>query len=298
MNEYTILLLYKYTKVENPENFKNWMRVLCEKLNLKGRIIIAKEGINVTLEGKTEDTKEYIEKLKKCGVKNPEFGDFSDVHVKTSKGTGNAFPRLSVKVRNEIVSLHLGEEDFSPTEITGSYLKPEELKKWYEENKDFVIVDMRNDYEFKVGHFKNSINPQFENFRDLPKKLNEFEDIKEKTVVTVCTGGVRCEKASGYLKKKGFKNVYQLHGGMHTYMEEFPGEDFLGALYTFDNRVVMDFGGNREIVGRCDMCNAPSERYVNCSNLMCHKHFICCENCIPKDKPIFCSDSCKEKVKI
>lgn len=151
---------------------------------------------------------------------------------------------------------------------------------------------MRNDYEFKVGHFKNSVNPLMTNFRDLPKVLSESEQLQKikkasgegKKVLTVCTGGIRCEKASGYIMQKGFKNVYQLHGGMHKFMEQFPGEDFLGSLYVFDNRETTDFatekGIERSVVGKCDVCQATTEKYTNCANIECHLKMLCCESCL------------------
>jgi UPF0176 protein len=167
------------------------------------------------------------------------------------------------------------------------------MKKWYEENEDFVVLDMRNDYEFAVGRFKNSINPPIENFREVPKHLENIAHLKDKKVVTVCTGGVRCEKASGYLLKKGFKDVYQLHGGMHKYMEKYPGKDFLGTLYTFDGRIVMDFGGEREIVGECYFCKNKSERYENCARSECNRRFIRCDDCAEREEKEWCSEECR-----
>lgn len=143
-----------------------------------------------------------------------------------------------------------------------------------------------------------------ENFRDLPKVIPKIEDLKDEPVVTVCTGGVRCEKASAYIKKKGFKEVYQLDGGMATYMEKFPGKDFVGSLYVFDNRVVMNYdnkvkegkeGQLHEVIGKCMKCGIASERYINCENDLCHLHFICCENCVNIDGKSYCGRNCVEK---
>ncbi len=297
--DFVVLLFYKYTPIEHPEHLAMWHRGFCVAKGFKGRIIIAKEGINCTLEGRVEDVNQYIETLTKLHI-SPDtrgMGCFKDVKFKTSAGTGEAFPKLKIKVRDEIVSVRLGDEDVNPNVITGKHLSPDELKKWYEKNEDFVVVDMRNSYEFKVGHFKNSIDPGLENSRDLPKIVEKIEHLKDKKVLTVCTGGVRCEKMSGYLVKKGFKDVYQLDGGMHCYMEKFPGEDFKGALYTFDNRVVMDFGGDREIVGMCDKCGVQTERYINCQNPVCHKHMLVCESCIEKGG-MFCGEECMQKIEV
>ncbi|MBA3733278.1 rhodanese-related sulfurtransferase [Patescibacteria group bacterium] len=287
MDEYQIILFYNYTHVEDPEELRHFQHALCKRLDLKGRVIVAKEGINATLEGKTENINAYLEEY---------LADsrFSNTHIKKSKGIGDAFPKLSVRNRKEIVSLNL-EEDFSPTEVTGKKLKPEELKQWFESGKDFHIVDMRNDYEYKVGRFKDSIMPKLENFRDVPRVLGELENLKNKPVLTVCTGGVRCEKASGFLKKNGFNDVYQLDGGIVSYMEKFPGEEFQGSLYVFDKRITMSFDPEDKhvVVGNCDICNVSSERYVNCKNPRCNKHFICCRECSEEDGKSTCSMECK-----
>lgn len=287
---YKIILFYKYTDISDPEKLKKDQMDLCSRLSLKGRVIVAKEGINATLEGLEENINEYL----KVYLADPRF---SDTHIKKSEGTGEAFPKLSVKVRPEIVSLHL-EKDINPNQITGVHLKPEELKSWYESGKEFYIIDMRNDYEFKVGRFKDSIFMPVQNFRDIPKALSHIEHLKDKTVVPVCTGGVRCEKASGLLVREGFKDVYQLDGGMVTYMEKFPASEFEGSLYVFDKRITMTFDPKEKhkVVGKCDKCGKGSERYVNCRNPECNKHIICCEECSEEDGRSFCSQECLDKV--
>lgn len=283
-------MFYKYVEIDNPEKLRDEQRALCEKLGLKGRIIVAKEGINTTVEGTTENTEKYLKEY----LSDPRF---SDTHIKRSKGTGNSFPKLSVKVRKEIVTLGL-EDDINPNQVTGKHLKPEELKKWFESGKSFHIVDMRNDYEFKVGKFKNSVMPKLQNFRDIPKALGDIENLKEEAVLTVCTGGVRCEKASGLLVREGFKEVYQLDGGIVSYMEKFPAQEFEGSLYVFDKRILMHFDpeDKHKVIGKCEKCQSPSERYVNCKNPRCNKHFICCEECSEEDGRSFCSEECKNLV--
>lgn len=288
MSKYEILLYYKYTNIANPDEFCAQQKMLCEQLGLKGRIIIAPEGLNGTVEGLVENTQKYIDEI----TKDPRF---ADMNFKRSEGTGQAFPKLSVKARSEIVSAHLGDEDVNPAQTTGKYLPPEELHAWIHSDKEFYIVDMRNDYEHSVGFFKNSVLPPIKNFRDLPKILPTLAHLKDKTVVTVCTGGVRCEKASGFLVTHGFKDVYQLHNGIVSYMEKYPNEDFLGKLYVFDGRVTMGFNSPDkapEVVGRCKKCGVASEHYVNCMQPSCHDHFICCENCLSKNKEAFCNWKC------
>lgn len=284
---YQVLLFYGYLTIDNPQATAGWLRVLAEKHQLLGRALIAEEGINATFEGTQEATEHFVQEFRKDKR-------FENLQIKRSVGTGASFPKLSVKVRQEIVGTRFPKE-VDPRVKTAPHLKAEELKQWYESNKDFVVVDMRNSYEYASGRFKNSIDPGLENSRDLPEAVEKLGDLKDKTVLTVCTGGVRCEKMSAYLLHKGFKNVYQLDGGIHTYMEKYPGEDFEGTLYTFDQRLTMDFGGDRKIVGKCRLCNEPTERYVNCANLNCHLHFLVCENCVPMGEAAYCSEECKNK---
>jgi UPF0176 protein len=285
---YTILLFYKYTEIKEPERFAAFVKGLCKGLGMTGRAIIAKEGMNMTLEGTTEAAASF----KEIVTTDPEWKKVcKNIDWKTSEGSGRAFPRLSVKVRDEIVSLKLPkEEDVDPNKVTGVHLSPDDLNKWYEKDPNgFVVVDMRNDYEFKVGHFRNSINPEMQNFRDLPKVLPKLENLKDKKVVTVCTGGVRCEKASGFLVKNGFKDVYQLHGGMHRYMEKFGSKDFLGKLYVFDGRIVSGGEGEHEVVGRCYECGTETEYYTNCKNDVCHAHLLVCSKCKGDREEFYCS---------
>ncbi len=286
---YTVLLFYKYIPIEDPEKVRDSQRLLCQKLGLKGRLIVAEEGLNVTLEGLTEKVEEYIAEISK----DPRF---QDIQFKKSPGNGQAFPKLSAKYRNEIVAGRLGEEDIKPYEVTGKYIYADQLHDWIHSDKEFYIIDMRNDFEQAVGYFASSILPGLTTFADLPKALPQLEHLKGKTVVTVCTGGVRCEKASGYLLTQGFKDVYQLYGGIVTYMEAYPNEDFLGQLYVFDGRLTMGFNlddPKRQIVGKCVACGKPSEAYVNCKDDFCHRHFICCMECRLPDGTVLCPMGCR-----
>ncbi len=274
--QYDIILFYKYVHIDNPGKLMLQQKELQDRLALKGRTIIASEGINATLEGTKENIDLYLEDL---------FSDprFAGTHIKRDPGDGNSFPRTSVKVRNELVSLGLDPScDIDPNVLTGVHLKPAELHNWIAEGKEFYIVDMRNAYEHLVGHFKGSILPAMDNFRDLPKFIKSIEHLKDKTVLTVCTGGVRCEKASGYLLSQGFKDVYQLDGGIVSYMREYPNEDFLGKLYVFDSRIAVGFytdDPKHEVVGKCWVCGETSERYTNCVIDDCNRKMIACKEC-------------------
>jgi len=288
-NEYQVLLYYKYVAIDIPEKVRNDHRILCESLGLKGRIIIASEGINGTVEGTTENTEKYIEEMEKSEY-------FKGIIYKKSAGTGSAFPKLSIKVRPEIVTVKI--PGLNPNQITGKYLSADELHQWYEDGKEFYIVDMRNDYEYISGFFEGYIPSGIHNFYDLPQVLPKIEHLKNKTVVTVCTGGIRCEKASGFLVANGFSDVYQLKDGIQTYMEKYPNKHFKGKLYVFDNRLTLAFNTDspeHEIVGKCMHCQVSCDTYVNCAYDMCHFHFISCNNCLDKNTGLaFCKEDCKD----
>lgn len=279
MNEYEIILFYKYVRIDEPERFMREQKELQLRYGLKGRTIIASEGINATIEGTRENIALYLEQF----LSDPRF---ATTHIKRAIGNGQAFPKTSIKVRQELVALGLDATcDIDPNQITGIHLKPEELHQWIQDSKEFYIVDMRNAYEHQVGYFRGSILPPMDNFRDLPKFMESINHLKNKTVLTVCTGGVRCEKASGYLLANGFTDVYQLDGGIVSYMEKFPNEDFLGKLYVFDNRIAMGFftdDPKHQIVGKCIFCGVASERYTNCVVNDCNRKFIACSECETK----------------
>ncbi len=279
--KHSIVLFYKYVTIDDTELLLAREKAVCRALNLTGRMIIAAEGVNATLEGAKEDIARYRAHLARDKR-------FRKVDIKETEGTGSLFPRLTIKIRDEIVSSHL-PKNVDPRTQTGIHLPPHELKKWLREGKDFEIIDMRNDFEYAVGHFKGSHASGMDAFRDLPKVVENFESLKEKTLLTVCTGGVRCEKASAYLQSIGYKNVYQLEGGIHRYMEAYPGEDFEGSLYTFDGRFIMDFGGDHTVVGTCAHCGASSEAFADCMKETCGKHFIACDACRDREGKVACS---------
>ncbi len=279
-NMHEILLYYKYTKIADPKQLMRDQTALCKALDLKGRILISHEGINGTLGGLPENTQKYIDAMKADAR-------FQDVHWKRSTGPTDAFPRLSVRVREEIVTGRLSTHEVDPNQITGKRLTPDELHKWFKEKKDFVIIDMRNSYEYRFGHFRNSIDPGMENFYDLPKKIAKLKKkYKDKTVLTVCTGGVRCEKASGVLVKNGFGDVYQLDGGMVSYMEKYPAENYDGSLFVFDKRqnVYFESPEKHVVISHCDFCNAKSEIMRNCCDSFCNGRMVSCEKCMPTDR--------------
>ncbi len=279
---HSIILFYRYVTIKDTQVLMERERAVCEVLGLTGRIILAEEGINATLEGTTEN----IVKYKKHLLTDSRF---KKVDIKETESAGDLFPKLSIKVRSEIVTSDL-DSAINPRVDTGVHLSPDVLKKWFESGEDFEIIDMRNDYEYEVGHFKGARPSGMKSFKDLKETVGRFSEIKDKKVLTVCTGGVRCEKASAYLKSQGFTNVYQLHGGIHRYMEKYPGENFLGTLYTFDGRVTMDFGGEREVIGACSHCGAKTENFADCSVHSCGNHFLACDTCRDEEGMVCCSE--------
>jgi UPF0176 protein len=286
---YQVLLYYKYVFIENPELYMEEQRELCNKLGLLGRIHVATEGINGTVSGTVEQTEQYMETMKQ----DPRF---SDMVFKIEPSEGNAFKKLKVKVKPEIVHLNL-EDDVDPNAITGKHLSPKEFFEAMQDD-DVIILDARNTYEYDLGHFKNAIRPDVETFRDLPEWVREnLGDQKDKKILTYCTGGIRCEKFSGFLVKEGFQDVSQLHGGIVTYGydPEVKGKLWDGKLYVFDERisVPVNRSGEEKVVGTCYSCGKPEERYVKCGNPECNKHLLMCEECEHEQKRS-CSAECRE----
>lgn len=270
--DYEILLYYYFTHIEDPESVRDEHLQFVDTLGVKGRIIISKEGINGTISGTKAQTKVYQRYIK-------ETLGYHDIHFKIDEADGHVFPRMSVKVKNELCRLSL-DHDLHPNDITGTYLEP---KDYYEKLKDpnTVILDARNDYEYDLGHFKNAIKPDIKHFRDLPEWFQKNkEKFEGKTVLTYCTGGVRCEKFSGYMKREGIEDVYQLKGGIVTYGKdpEVQGKLWEGKCYVFDGRIGVPVNRvDPVIVGKDYFTGEPCERYINCANPRCNKKMICSE---------------------
>jgi len=268
-----IILFYKFVEITEPEALRDEQRALCLSLGLKGRMFIAHEGINATFEG----TRKAVEAYKKTLHQNPLF---ADIVFKESAGTGTAFSKLQVKVKKEVVTLGAGELDIKND--TAREITAEELDALYTTNEDFVVLDLRNTYEVNAGYFEKTEHPNLNNFRELPEKLASIAHLKDKKVVAVCTGGIRCEKATCLLQKEGFTDLYQLKDGIHTYMQKYPGKHFKGSLFVFDNRMVTDVVDtpSREIVGKCHFCGASSETFYSDDSTRPSKKIICCDPCI------------------
>ncbi|MBS7067404.1 MAG: rhodanese-related sulfurtransferase [Carnobacterium sp.] len=270
--DYRVLLYYQYVPIEDGETFAQKHLADCKELGLKGRILVADEGINGTVSGTIEQTNAYMELMKN----DPRF---SSTIFKIDEAEQNAFKKMHVRYRPELVNLSL-EDDVNPLELTGAYLDPKEFREaMLDENT--VVIDARNDYEFDLGHFRGAIRPEIRSFRELPQWIRDNkEQFMEKRVLTYCTGGIRCEKFSGWLVREGFKDVGQLHGGIATYGKdpEVQGDLWDGQMYVFDSRIAVPINQKEHvIVGRDWFDGSPCERYINCGNPECNRQMLASE---------------------
>jgi UPF0176 protein len=282
--DYYILLYYCYAQIEDPEAYREEHHLFCIQNNIKGRIIISGEGLNGTVSGRKEDCEKYMTYVKD----DPRF---STTEFKIDTHHSHAFAKINVRAKEEIV--HSGLRHLDPNIRTGKHLEPQEFREM-KDREDVVILDVRSDYEHKLGHFKNALRLDIENFRDFPEKVKELEHLKGKKVLTYCTGGIKCEKASAFLLEQGFEDVYQLHGGIIKYGMEAGGEDFEGKCYVFDNRLAVDVNKvNPTVVSECHICGTKSDRMVNCANPTCNIHVPICESCGWEYEGA-CSEECKE----
>lgn len=279
-----ILLYYVFTPLADPEAIRLWQRDLCESLNLRGRILISKDGINGTVGGDLDAVKRYLRKTR-------EYPAFKHLDVKWSEGTGLDesgqsldFPKLTVKVRDEIVSFGAPEElrvDERGVVGGGIHLSPREVNDLVaERGDDVVFFDGRNAFEAQIGKFKDAIVPDVDTTRDFVEVLDSgvYDHLKDRPVVTYCTGGIRCEVLSSLMKSRGFDEVYQIDGGIVRYGETF-GDDGLweGSLYVFDKRMKLEFSDHAAVIGSCAVCGASTSHMQNCADPSCRTQLVVCE---------------------
>lgn len=278
MAVYKVLLFYTFTPLADPEAIRLWQRDLCESLGLGGRILISSNGINGTVGGELKAVKKYWRKTR-------EYAPFKDIDFKWSEGTGPGdFPKLKVRVRPELVGFGAPEElevDADGVVGGGAHLKPAELHELVAA-KDVTFFDGRNKWEADIGRFKNAVVPDVATSHDFARELDsgKYDHLKDKPVVTYCTGGVRCEVLSAMMIKRGFREVYQLDGGIVRYGEAF-GDSGLweGSLYIFDNRKAVTFSPNAAVIGVCKGCGASSSRMENCQDVACRQQLVVCDAC-------------------
>jgi UPF0176 protein len=277
--KYQVLLYYKFVQIDEPENFAVEHLHFCKQLGLKGRILVAAEGINGTVSGTVEETQSYM---------NAVHADprFADMVFKVDSAEGHVFKKMKVKLRREIITLRDPEVD--PTAETGQYLEPEDFYN-YLQRDDVLVIDGRND----------AIRPDVKAFREFPQWIRDnLQDYKDRKVIMYCTGGIRCEKLSGVFLKEGFHDVAQLHGGIVTYSKDpgVQGRLFDGKCYVFDERISVRINQTDEdvVVGTCHHCQQAADRYINCNYSLCHKQHICCESCEAEHHG-YCSSACQEQ---
>ena len=270
-----ILLFYRFTPLADPDAVRLWQRDLCESLGLGGRIILSPQGINGTVGGELSAVKKYLRKTR-------EYPAFKELDVKWSEGAGDDFPRLSVRVREELVSFGAPDElevDGDGVVGGGARLTPGELHELVA-HKDVTFFDGRNRFEAEIGRFRDAVVPDVDNTRDFVAELDSgrYDHLKDTPIVTYCTGGIRCEVLSSLMLKRGFSEVYQLDGGIARYGEQYRDSGLWeGSLYVFDQRGAVQFSDDAAVVGRCQRCDAPSSVMRNCHEPSCRRQLVVCE---------------------
>lgn len=288
-----ILLYYKFTPLSDPESVKLWQKTLCEQLNLNGRILVSRHGLNGTVGGNIDDLKAYVKATK-------QYPGFKDIVWKWSEGGRDDFPRLSVKHRRELVGFKNSDDEFDVDEHGvidgGTHLRPEqvhELVKIY--GDDVVFFDGRNEHEARIGRFKNAVVPNTNTSRDFIAELesDKYDAIKNKKVISYCTGGIRCEVISAMMKKRGFTDVYQIDGGIVKYGEAY-GDDGLweGSLRVFDKRMTIDFSDHTKTIGECTHCQGKTSNFENCALAECNDLVLICETCKQDADKLFHTQEC------
>ncbi len=286
------LSFYRYVKLPDPQAYRDQLYLDLSKLGVFGRIYVAEEGVNAQISVPEENFDAFETYI---NASEELQGERLNVAVDDD---GKSFFKLKIQVRHKIVADGLDDKSFDVTK-RGVHLKAEDFNK-LANDPNTVIVDMRNHYESEVGHFKGAITPDVDTFKQaLPVVEEILQDKKDKNIVMYCTGGIRCEKASAYYKHKGFKNVFQLEGGIIEYArrakEQGLDNYFVGKNFVFDERL-----GERisdEVISQCHQCGAPCDDHTNCKNDGCHLLFIQCENCA-KEFEGCCSSECKDIINL
>ena len=286
-----IILYYGFAPVADPKAVMLWQKTLCQSLGLKGRILISKHGINGTLGGDMTDLKRYVRATK-------EYPGFGKIDFKWSDGLGDDFPKLVVKVRKELVAFTTPDEvkvEKSGVVNGGKHLKPQQVNDLVaERGDDVVFFDGRNAFEAKIGKFKNAVVPDVQTTHDFVAELEsgKYDHLKDKPIVTYCTGGIRCEILSAVMLNRGFKEVYQIQGGIVRYGEKFRDKGLWeGSLYVFDKRMTHNFSDEAKTIGECENCLEKTSSFRNCQGPGCKDLVLLCDSCFEDPANLKCSDS-------
>jgi UPF0176 protein len=283
----TTVSFYKYANISDPQQFRDDLFITWSKLGVLGRTYVASEGINAQISLPTANFDKFKEHLYSISFLN-------GVRLNTAvEDNGKSFFALRLKVRPKIVADGIDDPNFDPSN-TGKYLSAEEFNKKMDE-PNTVVVDMRNHYESEVGHFKGALLPDVDTFREEIKVVEDIlKNDKDKQVLMYCTGGIRCEKASAYMKHIGFENVYHLEGGIIKYARDIKAAEaenkFRGVNFVFDERMAERISD--EVIAKCHQCGNPFDIHTNCANLACHILFIQCDECKTKFDNC-CSEECQ-----
>lgn len=279
-----VLLFYKFEEIKDPDYWVRKHKQKCAEIGVLGKVLVAHEGINGSVSG----TPEQVEEYKKYVHSLP---GFEDVWFKEETAVEHPFTKMEIRVRKEIIRL---DRDVD-IKNKGRYLTPQEFLDFYNK-EDFIVLDARNYYEYDLGRFKNAINPNIKSFREFPNFIDGFEKKidKKKKIVMYCTGGIRCEKASAYMKELGFENIYQLEGGVINFCQQLPNTVWEGKCFVFDKRLLSDINQNNKPITRCIHCNIESDLLKNCKHLACDKLVVLCAACQKKLQGC-CSEECLEK---
>jgi len=282
--EYYALAYYIFEKIEEPHLEVKKQKKFFKDLDASGRIYISEEGINGQMSGSAEACEKYMAFLKQ----DPRF---SKVHFKAHPVAEQIFPRMTVKYRKNLVAL--GEQ--ADAKEGGEHVSPQKWREMLESDEDYLVLDVRNDYEWKIGHFEGATLPNLKNFRDFPAyadSLKDEVDPAKTKVMMYCTGGIRCELYSALLKKRGFDKVFQLDGGVINYGLTEGRKHWKGSLFVFDDRLACSIDNKpAEPISKCSFCDNPSDKYFNCANMDCNELFLCCDSCA-LEREGACSEKC------
>ncbi len=275
---------YKYVTMDSPEQFRDSWLQISKTLGIRGKILVGTEGINGTVSGTQDQIDAFEAKIR-------EDPRFSDLTFRQTPADRHPFKKMIVRVRPEII-----HSSFNVSlETKGDYVTSESLKTMLDNREDIILLDARNDYESKIGKFKDAIAPDIKVFRQFQDVAKNIDLPKDKKIVMYCTGGVRCEKASAAMKKEGFTNVSQLHGGIIDYINKFPDTHFEGRCFVFDARLSIPSGPKNSVITVCELCHNPAGDYINCAHKRCDKMFVVCQDC-RKNMIGTCSKNCKNIV--
>ncbi len=285
MKNLIAISFYKYVSLRKVKSFRNEHQEFCNKLGVKGKVLVSKEGINGAVSGTKEQITKYKKKLKS-------YREFNNITFKDTAAASHPFKKTIVRIRPEIVTNKFNAD----IKYAGTYITPKQLKLMYDNSEDFVIVDARNDYEWKIGKFKNAITLPMDVFRDFQHSIKMLKKFKNKKIIMYCTGGVRCEKASALLRQKGFMDVNQLKDGIIKFIEKYPDSYFEGRCFVFDDRLSIPSGKNTKDISLCEKCHIPCGEYKNCKNKKCDRLYLMCDSCT-KQQNYTCSKTCKSTAK-